>query len=142
MAGGEPLRYELRVRYGECDPQGVVFNANYLAYFDNSINELARAACGSYQVMLDRGVDMVVAEAQLRFKAPARFDEQLEVEIGLIHLGTTSIVSEHRISRDGELLVEGTLRHVMVDPAALAKTPIPDWLREALRPWVAEGGGG
>lgn len=142
MAGGEPLRYELLVRYGECDPQGVVFNANYLAYFDNSINELVRAACGSYQVMLDRGVDMVVAEAQLRFKAPARFDEQLEVEIGLTHLGTTSIVSEHRISRDGELLVEGTLRHVMVDPAALAKTPIPDWLREALAPWVVEGEGG
>ena len=142
MAGDEPLRYELRVRYGECDPQGVVFNANYLAYFDNSINELVRAACGSYQAMLDRGVDIVVAEAQLRFKAPARFDEQLELEIALTHLGTTSIVSEHRISRDGELLVEGTLRHVMVDPAALAKTPIPDWLREALAQWVVEGGGG
>lgn len=141
MPAGEPLRYELRVRYGECDPQGVVFNANYLAYFDNSINELVRAACGSYQVMLDRGVDIVVAEAQLRFRAPARFDEQLGVEIAVTHLGTSSIVSEHRIIRDGELLVEGTVRHVMVDPAMLTKTPIPNWLREALGPWVVDGGG-
>lgn len=137
---GEAVRYELRVRYGECDPQGVVFNANYLAYFDNSINELLRVACGSYQVMLDHGVDIVVAEAQLRFRASARFDEQLEIEIALAHLGTTSIVSEHRIRRDGELLVEGNLRHVMVDRETLTKTPIPGWLREQLSPWRVEGG--
>lgn len=133
---GEPFRYELRVRYGECDPQGVVFNANYLAYFDHSINELLRAAAGSYQAMVARGVDIVVAEAQLRFRAPARFDDELMVEIAVTHLGTTSIGSEHRISRDGQLLVEGTLRHVMVDPQALTKTPIPDWLREQLGPWT------
>lgn len=138
---GEALRYDLRVRYGECDPQGVVFNANYLAYFDNSINELLRIACGSYQAMLDRGVDIVVAEAELRFRAPARFDEQLEVEIALAHLGTTSIVSAHRITRDAELLVEGTLRHVMVDREAMTKTPIPDWLRARLEPWTVESGG-
>jgi acyl-CoA thioester hydrolase len=138
---GRALRYDLRVRYGECDPQGVVFNANYLAYFDNSINELLRVACGSYQAMLDRGVDIVVAEAQLRFRASARFDEQLEVEIALPHLGTTSFVSEHRITRDGEPLVEGTIRHVMVDRETMSKTPIPVWLREQLAPWTVESGG-
>jgi acyl-CoA thioester hydrolase len=137
---GEALRYELRVRYGECDMQGVVFNANYLAYFDNSVNELVRAACGSYKAMLDRGVDIVVGEAQLRFRAPARFDEQLTLEIAVTHLGTTSIVTEHRIGRDGEVLVEGTVRHVMVDTETMTKTPIPDWLRAQLGPWTAEDG--
>ena len=60
---GRGARAQLRVRYGECDPQGVVFNAHYLAYFDTSITELWRAAFGSYQAMLDRGVDIVLAEA-------------------------------------------------------------------------------
>jgi acyl-CoA thioester hydrolase len=138
---GAPFLYELRVRYGECDAQGVVFNANYLAYFDNSINELLREACGSYQSMLDRGVDIVLAEAQLSFRAPARFEDRLELEIALARLGTTSIVSEHRIRRDGELLVEATIRHVMVDRETLTKTPIPDWLRDQLGPWTLEGGG-
>jgi acyl-CoA thioester hydrolase len=69
---GEPFRHQLRVRYAETDAQGVVFNAHYLAYFDTNINELLRHALGSYQAMLDRGVDIVVAEAQLRFRAPAR----------------------------------------------------------------------
>jgi acyl-CoA thioester hydrolase len=135
---GEAFRHQLRVRYAECDPQGVVFNAHYLAYFDTNINELLRAALGSYQAMLDRGVDLVVAEAQLQFRAPARFEEQLTLEIGVARLGTTSITSEHRITRDGDLLVEGVTRHVVVDPRTLGKTPIPPWLRSQLQPWTLE----
>ena len=135
----EPFTHQLRVRYAECDPQGVVFNAHYLAYFDTSLTELWRAAFGSYQAMLDRGVDVVVAEAQVRFRSPAHFDDQLTLAIAVTHLGTTSIVSDHRISRDGELVVEGTMRHVLVEREGLTKTPIPDWIRERLAPWtVAE----
>jgi len=137
---GEPFTHQLRVRYAECDPQGVVFNAHFLAYFDTSITELWRAAFGSYQAMLDRGVDVVVAEAQVRFRSPARFDEQLTLEIAVTQLGNTSISSSHRISRDGSPVVEGVLRHVLVDREELAKTPIPDWMRKQLAPWTVQGG--
>jgi acyl-CoA thioester hydrolase len=65
------------VRYGECDPQGIVFNANYLLYLDVAFTELWRAAVGPWQDMVDRGVDAVVAEANLVFRAPARFDDEL-----------------------------------------------------------------
>jgi acyl-CoA thioester hydrolase len=135
---GEPFTHQLRVRYAECDPQGVVFNAHYLAYFDTSLTELWRAAFGSYQAVLDRGVDVVVAEAQLRFRAAAHFDELLTLAIGVTHLGSTSIVSDHRVSRDGDSIVEGTLRHVLVEREGLTKTPIPDWMREKLVPWSVE----
>lgn len=135
---GEPFTYQLRVRYGECDPQGVVFNANFLAYFDVSLTELWRQAFGSYDAMLDRGVDVVVAEARVRFLAAAHFDELLTLAIGVTHLGNTSIVSDHRIDRDGEPLVEGTMRHVLVEREGLTKTPIPGWMREQLAPWRVE----
>ena len=59
------------MRYGECDPQGIVFNANYLLYFDVAVTELWRTAVGPWQEMVDRGVDIVVAEANLTFRAPA-----------------------------------------------------------------------
>jgi len=137
---GQPFTHQLRVRYAECDPQGVVFNAHFLAYFDTSITELWRAAFGSYQAMLDRGVDVVVAEAQVRFRSPARFDEQLTLEIAVTQLGNTSITSSHRISRDGSPVVEGVLRHVLVDREELTKTPIPDWMRKQLAPWTVQGG--
>lgn len=136
---GEPFAHQLRVRYAECDPQDVVFNSHYLAYFDVSLTELWRAAFGSYQAMLDKGVDVVVAEAQVRFRSPARFDDLLTLEIAITRLGQTSITSGHRITRDGELIVEGIVRHVLVERPALVKTPIPDWLREQLAPWMVEG---
>ncbi len=135
----EPFSHRLRVRYAECDAQGVVFNAHYLAYFDTSITELWRAAFGGYQAMLDEGVDVVVAEAQLWFLTPARFDEELTLEIAITQLGNTSIVSRHRVNRDGELVVEGILRHVLVDRKSLSKTPIPEWIRNQLAPWTVEG---
>ena len=137
-----PLAHTLRVRYAECDPQGVVFNAHFLAYFDVGITELFRAAFGSYQAMVDRGVDLVVAEAGLRYRRPAHFDDELTLEVAVTRLGTTSITTSYRVLRDGELLVDGTLRHVLIDLKTLvgrepdAKTAIPDWMREGLAPYV------
>jgi acyl-CoA thioester hydrolase len=135
---GQAFSHRLRVRYAECDPQGVVFNAHYLAYLDTNTNELLRAALGSYQTMLDRGVDIVVVEAQLRFLAPARFEDELKLEIEVSRLGNTSLTTRHRISRDGTPVAEGMLRHVMVDPTALTKKEIPSWLRQQLDPWTVE----
>ena len=127
--------HELRVRYGECDPQGIVFNANYLLYFDVGVTELYREALGSWQAMVARGVDVVVAEANLRFRAPARFDDVLAVGARVAGFGTTSVSLELDIRRDGELLVEGRLRQVFVDAKTWAKTEVPDWAREALAPF-------
>lgn len=138
-----PLTCKLRVRYGECDPQGVVFNAHFLAYFDIAITELFRAALGGYQAIVDWGVDFVVAEAGLRYLQPAHFDDELTLEVAVTRLGKTSITTSYRVLRDVELLVEGTLRHVMVglkgrfgrEPGA--KTAIPDWVREGLTVYLA-----
>ena len=73
--------HRLRVRYSECDPQGVVFNANYVTYFDIALTELWREAIGPYAEMMAGGADMVVAEARVRYLAPARFDDVLDVAI-------------------------------------------------------------
>jgi len=127
-----PFVHRLRVRYVECDAQGVVFNAHYLAYVDIGITELWRAAFGSYQVMLERNVDVVVASASLRFLSPARFDDELRCEVAVTHLGNTSIVTRHRMYRDDQLLVEVEIRHVTVTRDDLVKTPIPDWARSGL----------
>ena len=132
---GTPLVHTLRVRYGECDLQGIVFNAHYLNYFDTSITELWRSACGSYQAMLDRGVDIVLAEAQLLFRAPARFDDELTLAVAVTHIGNTSVRTRHTASCAGNLVAEGDLRHVLVNRVTVAKTPLPDWLCAGLEPF-------
>jgi len=132
----QPLVHTLRVRYGECDLQGIVFNAHYLTYFDTSMTELWRAAYGSYQAMLDHGIDIVLAEAQLRFRRPARFDDELALSVAVTHMGNTSILTSHAARCGGELVADGDLRHVLVDLQTLEKAPIPGWAREGLSPWL------
>ena len=87
---------------------------------------------GGYAKMMEDGLDLQVVEATARYKAPARFDDELDIAIEVTHLGTTSMVCELQIRRNGELLVEGRLAHVFVDTEQHAKTPIPDRLRTAL----------
>jgi acyl-CoA thioester hydrolase len=125
------------VRYGECDPQGVVFNANYFSYFDIALTELWREAIGSYSEMTSTGVDMVVAEASARYLAPAGFDEELDIEILVTHLGTTSMLTRISVLRDSTAVVEGEMRHVFVDVADKRKTPIPAEVRRGLESHLA-----
>lgn len=132
----QPFVHRVRVRFGECDPQGVVFNPNYLGYMDVAMTELWRVAMGSYDAMVERGVDMVVAEANMRFLAGAGFDDELDLAVSVEHMGRTSLVTRHRIERGDELVVEGKLRHVFVEARTTEKTEVPAWVREALAPWA------
>jgi acyl-CoA thioester hydrolase len=132
----DPFVHRLRVRYGECDPQGIVFNANYLLYFDVAFTELWRAALGSWQDMQALGVDAVVAETNLRFIGPARYDDELDLVCTISRLGTTSITTEINVVRDGETLIEGWLRHVFVDAETWKKTAMPESVRAGLEPFA------
>jgi acyl-CoA thioester hydrolase len=133
-----PFVHELRVRYGECDPQGIVFNANYLAYFDVAFTELWREAVGPWQEMVGRGIDAVVAHAAIDFRAPARFDDVLALTARVVRLGRTAITTEIDVMRGEELLVAMRLRHVCVSTGTLAGSSgpepieIPDWIRSGL----------
>ena len=131
------FRHRLRVRYGECDPQGVVFNANYLAYFDLVLTELWREAIGPYTEMVEAGADMVVAEATVRFKSSATFDDELDFTARLARLGTTSMVTHIEAHCEDRLVVEGEMRHVFIDPQTKDKRAMPDDIRAALEPYAA-----
>jgi acyl-CoA thioester hydrolase len=127
-----PFRHTLRIRYQECDAQGVVYFARYPEYYDITLTELFREAVGSYQAMVDGGSDMVVAEQSIRYRSPARFDELVDVEVTIDKLGDTSLLSSYAITREGELLVEGDLRHVFIEVETKQKRSIPDDIRAAL----------
>jgi len=120
----------IRVRYHECDGQGVVFNANYMAYVDMCSFETERALFGSHDAFLATGTDVVVAEANLKFRAPCRYDDELVVSQFLSHLGTTSMIHDFEIRREGELVTEATIRYVFIDPATLRPAAPPEHVRK------------
>jgi acyl-CoA thioester hydrolase len=132
-----PFSHRVRVRYSECDAQGVVFNGQYLFLYDVALTELMREAIGPYDEMVAGGADLVVAEARLRYLAGARFDDELDVELPIANLGTTSMTVSPVFRVDGRAMVEGEVRHVFIEPGTKAKREIPDEVRRALEPYVA-----
>jgi acyl-CoA thioester hydrolase len=134
---GRTFTHRFRVRWGECDPQNIVFNAHYVAYFDMAITELWREALGGYTSMVAAGTDMVVAEANVRYLGPAGFDDELEIEVAIAKIGTTSITSAHTVRKGDDVVVEGWLRHVFIDAETKRKTPIPESIRAQLQPYAA-----
>jgi acyl-CoA thioester hydrolase len=136
----EPFRHRIRVRFNECDGQGVVFYANYLMYFDVAMTELWREAFGGgYAGMIAEGTDAMVAEARIRYRAAARFDDEVDLVASVTRLGNTSSTTELRAERvaDGLVLAEGELRHVFIDPDTLSKREIPDEVRAGMGRFAA-----
>ena len=135
----QSFRHRLRVRWSECDLQGVVFYPNYLAYFDHALTELWREAVGPFGEINDLGVDLVVAEARIRYRTSARFDDEIEITVSITHLGASSMVMEMTVARcaDDAVLAEGRLRHVFVDPDGLQKREMPAEVREGLARFAA-----
>ncbi|MFD0690057.1 acyl-CoA thioesterase [Actinomadura fibrosa] len=131
---GEVFTHRIRVRYSECDQQGVVFNGHYLFYYDVALTELWRAAVCSPDAMVAAGYDLVVAEARIRYREGARFDELLDVRLPIARLGVTSMIVRPEFRVGERLIADGEVRHVFIDPASKGKTEIPPDVRSALGP--------
>lgn len=130
-----PFTHQLRVRYNECDPQGVVFNANFLLYFDIACTEAWREILGGSgypDLHADHGVEVVVAEANVKYLAPVRFDDPLAIVVESVDLGTTSMTWHLVINREGEKVCEGRIRNVFISPTDWKPVTIPDAVRERL----------
>ena len=131
MAG--PFRYYLRVRYGECDAQKVVFNARYADYVDLSTTEFLRAL-GFGEALVNGSLDYQLVKLTIEWKSPARFDQVLELSVYAKQLGNTSftIATEFRIAGQEQIIATGETVYVLVDTHTLRKEPLPADYRAAL----------
>jgi acyl-CoA thioester hydrolase len=134
----DPFRYFLRVRYIECDAQKVVFNSRYSEYVDVGINEFLRAA-GVLGDFISGPLDFQLVKQTVEWKAPARFDQVLELRIAATRLGTTSftIGTEFRVAGEERVMVTVETIYVLVDGKTLTKLPLPDEIRVALEEGAA-----
>jgi acyl-CoA thioester hydrolase len=127
------LFHPLRVRWAEVDMQHVVFNANYLMYFDVAIAEYWRAiAQGTGQDFRDDYMKLYSVKATIEYHASARYDELIEVGCRLARLGRSSLTFMFGVWRDAALLVSGELIYVHVDPDTGKGSPISNHLRDAM----------
>jgi acyl-CoA thioester hydrolase len=123
------FRHTVRVRYGECDMQGVVFNAHYLSFIDDAVEEFVRDRVGDY---LAAGFDYMLKRITIEWISPARYTEDLSVAVDVARWGRTSF----------ELHVAGAVHdrpvfraegvYVSTTPGAAVATPVPAEIRAAL----------
>jgi len=137
---------QVRVRYAETDQMGIVYYANYLVWFEIGRVELLRSLGLAYsQLETEHECILPVVEASCRYRAPARYDDEILIETRPALLRGSVLKFAYQIwrktSQKGEerklLLAEGETVHVVCDDK-LNKKPLPAHYAEALRALMAE----
>lgn len=126
---------EFRVRYGETDQMGVVYHAEYLVWCEMGRTELMRSLGLAYADLERRGTRLAVAEATLRYHAPARYDDMVRVETTLARLGSRAITFDYvvRLAATGTRLATAQTTLVAMDAGGRATT-IPAEVRALFQP--------
>jgi acyl-CoA thioester hydrolase len=135
MRGDFDYFHTLRVRYAEVDGQSVVFNANYLTYADVAFTEYFRHIDLDYLEMLEKhNRDVVLVNSNLNYRAPARFDDLLEIGVKVSKIGNTSYTLYLEIFRqdEDEVLVDISSTYVNIDTRTGKPAPVSDYFREKI----------
>ena len=124
----------LRVRYAETDQMGVVYYANYLVWFEIGRTDFCLQHGFAYRDLEKQGgLYIMVAEARCRYKAPARYDDEIVVRTRLTGMRRRVLVFGYEVykQRTDELIAEGETVHVITDCDGRPRT-LPDNYRDML----------
>ena len=118
----------IRVRYSECDPMGVVHHSVYPIWFEIGRTELLRSMSErSYRDMEAEGLFLVVAQLDIRYRSPARYDDALDLTTHIHDVGKAKITHEYSLKRDSQLIATGHTTLACVNSQG-SISPIPEWL--------------
>ncbi len=125
--------HALRVRWSEVDMQAIVFNGNYLNYFDVAFTEYWRAT-GLPDVIAqsEAGLELFARKATVEYHAPARFDDMLDIGVRCASLGRSSMRFVLEIHRGDEMLVSGEMMYVYANSRIRQSESVPAQWREVL----------
>jgi acyl-CoA thioester hydrolase len=125
--------HRLRVRYHETDAQQHVYNSRYLEYVDIAFTEFIRHLGSSYPQAIERGFDPILARAEIDFRQPALFDDEVEILVQPRRLGSSSLDIEYLLrGQSGEVVAEITIVYVNFDSKTRRTVAIPVEFRDLL----------
>ncbi len=132
MTAGRTTVHEHQVRYLEADQQGVVFNMWYLGYFDEAMAQFLAEGGLAYPDLLASGFDVQLVHSEIDWRAPLRWPDRAQVEVGLSEAGTTSFVLGFEVRSRAEVVATGRTVYVVVATDGTGKRRLPPSLRTAL----------
>ena len=122
----EPFAHTLRIYWEDTDAAGVVFYANYLKFFERARTEWLRAlGVGQHILREQSGAVLVVTDTRVRFRRPARLDDELIVTVRLRRASRATMLIDQQALRARELLAEGEIRIACVDAGTFKPRRIP-----------------
>ena len=126
--------HTIRPRYAEVDKQGVVFNAHWLTYFDDSCTRFIESlGFDPKETFFEGGAfDFMLVKAVIEWKGPAGFDDEVAIAVRPERIGTKSFDFRYTATVHGAPVCEGVITYVSVEHATKASTPVPDVLRARL----------
>lgn len=121
----------LTVRFCETDLMGIVHHANYLQYFEAARVTYLKRRGASYESWMQDGTHLAVAEAKVKYRKPARFDDALDIEVRLAEITRVTVRFVYVVRKNGEVCTEGEtlLACVGID---LHPRRVPDPMANAL----------
>ena len=125
----------MRVRWSDCDVQGIVFNGMYLSFMEVAQAEYFRAlGIALYDPKTRERFDTATVKATIEYIAPARIDDVLEIAWRIARIGTSSMTafSEIRNAQTGELLTRAELININFDSEAVKSRPVPPDVRRLI----------
>lgn len=130
----ECIPLEIRIYYEDTDCGGVVYYANYLRYFERARTEFLRHKGVLVTELAAQGILFVVNEAQIKYIAPARYNDVLLVDTSVTETGAASFVLSHTVveKNTGQTVVKGSARLVCVKSSTGKPIRLPDNLKKAL----------
>jgi acyl-CoA thioester hydrolase len=120
----EALR--VRVAFADTDAMGVAWHGNYLRWFEMARTEMLRHTDLPYAAMVERGLHLPVIEAVVRYRRPARYDDELVVLAASARTGGVRLRIDYRIECGGALIAEGHTEHAFTDAAGRVRRPPRD----------------
>ncbi len=126
------IETQIRVRYAETDQSGIVYNANYLIWFEVARGEFFWQRGMDYGRDVEgRGFVWPVTEAGLRYLAPSHYGEVVTVRAWVEEVKSRSLTIRYEVTRDGQTLCTGFTKHLNVDRSGRV-VPLPPDIREVL----------
>ena len=123
----------VRVYWEDTDAGGVVYHARYLRLMERGRTELLRERGIDQSALLsESGLIFVVTHMDIRFRAPAKIDDELDVETVLKETGGASVVLAQKVRRGTDVLVEAEVTCAVLSQSAGRPARIPADIRQKL----------
>ena len=133
--------HTLRVRFSEVDNQAIVYNANYLTYFDVALTEYWRSLVGDYMEFVRRNeLGFHLVKASVEYLRPVHLDELIEIGVRVQNIGRSSITWNLGVFRQGhvETCTRGEIVWVCSRPGEHRSHAVPADVRELLKHGTAD----